>query len=318
VIGYLLRRLIQSLAVLSLVSVLAYGLIGLMPGDPVDLMIGADPRLTSEDAARLRALYGLDRPLLERYGLWLGNALAGDLGYSRLFGQPVLATLGPALVNTLVLMTTALALSLAIALALSLLAVRRPGGPVDAGLSLAAFAGISMPPFWVALLLIILFAVVLGVLPAGGQGEGDLVSRAIHLILPVASLTLASMGGHLRYVRAALLDALSQDHIRTARAKGLSERQVVLGHALRGALVPLTTIVGLEFGTLFSGALVTETVFAYPGMGRLIYDAILGSDYNLALAALLAATGVTLAGNAAADLALVLLDRRVGFGQIQP
>ncbi len=310
----LLARLLQSAAVLLAVSFAVYGLIGLMPGDPIDLMLSADPRLSSADVARLKALQGLDRPLLDRYLSWLGNALSGDFGYSRLYARPVVEVLPAALANTAQLMAAALCLSLLIGLPLGILAATRPGSPRAAAIHLFALAGISIPPFWLALLLILLFAVLLGVLPAGGTGIGDGGGLAF-LVLPVTALTLAGLGGHVRYMRASMREALRQDYVRTARAKGLSEPRVVFGHALRNALLPVATIVGLEFGTLFSGALVTETVFAWPGMGRLIYDAVMGNDYNLALVALLLATATTLAGNVLADLAYLALDRRIRFGE---
>jgi peptide/nickel transport system permease protein len=293
---------------------------GLMPGDPVDLMISADPKITSEDAARLRALYGLDKPIVERYGNWLEAALAGDFGYSRLHARPVLEVLGPALANTAVLMGLAFALSLAIALPAGIAAAMRPYSRLDYTVNLLAFAGISTPPFWLALLLILVFAVVLGILPAGGMGTvggGSIWDQARFLVLPVASLTIASIGGHTRYMRAAMIETLRQDYIRTARAKGLSESRVVVGHALRNALIPVVTIIALDFGTLFSGALVTETIFAYPGMGRLIFDAIMGNDFNLALVALLFATLLTLAANILADVGYVALDRRISFGEVE-
>ena len=315
-IRYLASRLCQCLLVLAVMSFAIYGLIGLMPGDPIDLMISADPRITSEDAARLKQLYGLDRPLLDRYWAWFGSAIGGDLGYSRLQARPVLDVLAPALGNTARLMVLALILSLGIALPAGIMAARYRHSWLDHGVNLAAFVGISTPPFWTALVLIIVFAVLLGLLPAGGAGAGGtggLFGQPVYLILPVASLTLASVGGYLRYVRASMIETLSRDWIRTARAKGLSERRVILGHALRPALIPVATIAGIDFGALFSGALVTETVFAYPGMGRLIYEAVLGNDYNLALAALLLATAFTLAGSLLADLAYVLLDRRISL-----
>ncbi|MBK8211138.1 MAG: ABC transporter permease [Rhodospirillales bacterium] len=314
---YLGGRLAQSLIVLLLMSFIIYGLIGLMPGDPIDLMISADPRMTSEDAARLREIYGLDQPLSERWVAWLGAAVTGDLGWSRLQARPVLDALVPALAETGLLMGIALILTLAIALPAGVVAARRPHSMVDRAIGLLAFLGISTPPFWLALVLIIVFAVILGVLPAGGAGAGGgLVDHARHLVLPVLALTLAGVGGYVRYVRAAMLETLGRDWIRTARAKGMSERQVLLRHALRPAMIPVATLVGIDFGALFSGALVVETVFARPGMGRLIYDAILGNDYNLALAALLLATLLTLIGNLLADLGLVLLDRRLRLGEV--
>ncbi len=308
---FLISRLIQSLLVLLAVSFAVYGLIGLMPGDPIDLMLAADPRLSSADAARLRALRGLDAPLIERYLAWLGNAVRGDFGYSRLYARPVVAVLPDALASTARLMAAALCLSLLIGLPLGILAAMKPNSPRDHLINLTAFAGISIPPFWLALVLILVFAVFLGVLPAGGPGvSGGLA----FMVLPVAALTLAGIGGHVRYMRASMREVLRQDFVRAARAKGLTERRVVFGHALRNALLPVTTIVGLEFGTLFSGALITETVFAYPGMGRLIYDAVMGNDYNLALVALLLATAATLLGNLLADLAYLGLDRRIRLG----
>jgi peptide/nickel transport system permease protein len=297
-------------------SFVVYGLIGLMPGDPVDLMLSANPRLTSEDAARLRRIYDLDRPLLERYFAWTSAALDGNFGYSRLHAKPVFDVLLPALGNTARLLGTALLLSLLIGLPVGILAALRPYSRLDYTVNLLAFAGISLPSFWLGLLLIILFAVVWGILPAGGMGTtgpGDLLDTLRHMALPVLSLTIASVGGHTRYMRAAMLETLRQDFIRTARAKGLSTPRVVLGHALRNALIPVVTIVALDFGALFSGALVTETIFAYPGMGRLIYDAVMGNDFNLALVALLLATLLTLLANLMADAAYVWLDPRVSF-----
>jgi peptide/nickel transport system permease protein len=296
-------------------SFVIFILMGLMPGDPVDMMIGADPYMTSEDAARMRALYGLDRPLLERYGTWVGSALTGDVGYSRLYAQPVPSVLAPALANTLTLMVAAFVLSISIALPAGIIAAARPNTALDHWINGLAFAGISVPPFWLALVLIVLFAVTLGWFPAAGTPVGDVTigTRLSHSVLPVLSLTLASVGGHIRYVRAAMLDVVGRDFIRTAYAKGLSERRVLLGHALRSALIPVVTILGLEFGTLFSGALITETVFATPGMGRLIYDAVMGNDFNLALVALLLATVVTLTGNILADVAYAALDPRISL-----
>jgi peptide/nickel transport system permease protein len=297
-------------------SFLIYALIGLMPGDPIDLMISADPRLTSNDIARLKSLYGLDRPLLARYAAWAGAALGGDFGYSRLFAQPTItALLGP-LGNTAALMGASFVLGLALAFPIGIAAARRPGSAADRLVNLFCFAGVSVPPFWLALLLILLFAVTLNWFPAGGVatvGDGGLADRARHLALPVATLTIASLAGYARFLRAALIEAMRQDYIRTARAKGNSERRVLLAHALRNALNPVVTVVALSFGSLFSGALITETMFAYPGMGKLIYDAVMGNDYNLALAALLFATLVTLVANLAADVAYAGLDPRISL-----
>jgi peptide/nickel transport system permease protein len=207
-------------------------------------------------------------------------------------------------------------LALAIGLPAGIAAARRPGSVLDHAINIACFAGISVPSFWLALMLILVFAVALGWFPAGGLatiGDGGIVDRAQHLVLPVATLTLASIGGYTRFMRAAMAEALRQDFVRTARAKGAGERRVVLHHALRNAMIPVVTVVALSFGTLFSGALITETMFAYPGMGKLIFDAVMGNDYNLALAGLLFATLVTLLANLAADVAYAWLDPRITY-----
>ena len=314
---YVAQRSVESLLVLAVMSVVIYALIGLMPGDPIDLMISANPNLTPADAARLKALYGLDLPLYERYWNWLTAALGGDFGYSRLFSRPVLDVLPAFLGRTAILMGTSFVLSVAIAIPTGIWAATRPYSRADYVINLLSFAGISVPPFWLALLLIMLFAVGLGWLPAGGMqtvGLDSLVDKARHLALPVLALTLLSVAGVTRYVRAEMIGVLRQDYVRTARAKGVPESSVVWRHALRNALIPVVTVLALDFGALFSGALITETVFAYPGMGKLIYDAILGNDFNLALVGLLFATLLTLVGNLLADLAYAKLDPRISYG----
>ena len=314
---YVAGRLLETIVVLALMSYVIYALIGLMPGDPIDIMVQADPNLTPDDAARLKALYGLDKPLHERYANWLSAALGGDLGYSRVHNAPVLDVLLPRLGNTLVLMGLSFIVALAIALPIGIYSALRPYGSTDYAINFAALAGISVPVFWFALMLIYLFAVWWGVLPAGGIetiGVDSLLDRAKYLVLPVLTLSVASAGGFTRFMRASMIETLRQDYIRTARAKGLSERRVVLKHALRNALIPVITIIALSFGGLFSGALITETMFSYLGMGKLIYDSILGNDYNLALIGLLFATLLTLLANLAADVCYAWLDPRISYG----
>ena len=217
----------------------------------------------------------------------------GDLGFSRLHARPVLEVLLPRLGNTLILLGIAFLLTLAIALPIGTIAAVKRGSATDYAINFAAFAGISTPPFWLALLLIMLFSVSLGWLPAGGMatiGIDSVTDRAAYLVLPVITLTLASVGGYTRYTRAAMGEALAQDYVRTAWAKGAGLPRIVVHHALRNALIPIVTIIALDFGTLFSGALITETMFSYLGMGKLIFDSILGNDFNLALVGLLFAT----------------------------
>lgn len=313
--GYLVRRLVETALSILLVAFVLYALIDLMPGDPIDLMLQADPRLTSADVARLKALHGLDRPLLERFLAWLAAALSGELGYSRLYSVPVGEVLWPRLLATLALVGTSLFLAVLLAVPLGIWAALRPGSLADRAINLVAFLAFSVPSFWLALLAIVLFAVLLGWLPAGGEpSEPGLAAFARHAALPVATLTLLGLGPVLRFVRAGLLEALREPCIRTARAKGAGTARVVLLHALPQTMPTLVTILALQVGGLLSGALVVETVFAWLGMGRLIYEAIMGNDYNLALVAVLIGTAAVLIANLAADLLHARLDPRVRLG----
>ena len=302
-------------------SAVVYLLIGLMLGDPINQMIAGDPKMTSEDAARLRALYEVDKPIVQRYLAWAGQALQGNLGYSRSFSLPVMSVVWPRLLNTFELAGLALLLSLAIALPLGMWAAARPRSLADYLINLLSFAGISTPPFWLALLLISLFAVKLGWLPAGGMADlrpgtgwgSALGERLRFAALPVLTLTLLQLGAYTRFMRGAMIEVLRQDYIRTARAKGVDAKGVMLHHAFANAIVPVLTVLGLSFGGLFSGALITETMFAWPGMGKAIYNAILDNDYNLALVGLLIATFTTIVGNMLADLAQAAIDPRVSL-----
>lgn len=311
-VRYLTGRLAQILIVLFAMSFVIYGLIDLMPGDPIDIMAAGNPHVTAEDVAHLKALYGLDQPLMTRYLHWLGAALQFDFGYSRVHSRPAIEVIGPAMLQTLKLAGASLTLSIALALVLGIASALRPGGWVDTLSSLFAFAGISIPVFWLAILLILGFAVGFGWMPASGMGEGPW-DQLRHLAMPVATLTIATTGQFIRFVRAEMIEVLRLDYIRTARAKGVGRRRLVLRHALRNALIPVVTVVALQFGALFSGTLVTETMFAWQGMGKMIYDAVLGNDYNLALVGLLFATLLTLLGNLLADLAYAWLDPRISY-----
>lgn len=314
--NFILRRVLQALLVLLVMSFVIYGLIGLMPGDPLDTMIASNPGATPEVVAHLREIYGLDQPLTLRYWHWLLAALQGDFGYSRTHSQPVLLVLWPSLLVTTKLMLISFVLSVVLSLALGIIAALRPNGWVDTVIGLGAFAGISVPVFWLALVMILVFAVKLHWLPASGTssiGDGGALDQIRHLAMPVATLALANTGQFIRFVRAAMIETLRMDHVRTARAKGAGERRVVMIHAFRNALIPVVTVMALSFGTLFSGALITETMFAQPGMGKMIYDAILGNDYNLALTGLLFATLITLLSNLAADIAYGWLDPRISL-----
>lgn len=300
-------RLAQIAAILAILSFCAFALIALMPGDPIEVAIAGDPRLTAEDAARMRALHGLDRPFHERYLAWASGLLRGEFGYSRLFAQPVAALLGPALLSTLALAGTALLVALTLGVALGALAASRPRAApaVDA----IAVMGQAMPTFWLGILLIIAFAVTLGWLPAGGAADHGL--GAAHLVLPVATLAVAHLAAYARHSAASLEATLAEPWIRTARARGAPERVVLLRHAFPNAALPVLQVAALDAGALAGGALVTETVFARPGMGKLLYDAVMGNDTNLALIALLVVALVTMLATLGADLAQRALDPRL-------
>jgi peptide/nickel transport system permease protein len=313
---FLSLRFLQAMIVVLVMSFVVYSLIGLMPGDPIDIMLSGDPNMTAADAARLRAHYGLDRPLYDRYLEWLGNAVRGDLGFSRQHHQPVLTIVLPRLLNTLYLMIGAFVISVVIAIPAGVYAARHPRSWVDQAINLFCFAGISLPVFFLALLLIILFAVKLGILPAGGMktiGQNSFWDQARYLVLPVATLTIVNIAQITRYLRSGMIEVLREDYIRTARAKGAHESRVVWRHALRNAMIPTVTIMALECGTLLSGAVITETMFAYLGMGKLILDSVLANDFNVALIGLLFACSVTLILNLVADLLYAVLDPRISY-----
>ncbi len=303
----LATRLAQIALTLAILSLCAFALITLMPGDPIEVAIAGDPRLTAEDAARMRALHGLDRPFIDRYLAWAGNLLRGDFGYSRLFAQPVAALLGPALQCTLALAGSALVIALVAGVALGALAASRPRAApfVDA----IAIMGQAMPTFWLGILLIIAFAVTLGWLPAGGSAESGLGLH--YLVLPVATLAVAHLAAYARHSAASLEATLTEPWIRTARARGAPESRVLFHHAFPNAALPVLQIAALDAGALAGGALVTETVFARPGMGKLLYDAVMGNDTNLALIALLLVALVTMLATLGADLAQRALDPRL-------
>ncbi len=303
-------RLAQIVVSLAIVSALIWFAMGLMPGDPLDLAMLSDPALTAADIARLRTLHGLDQPLHRRYLAWAASVLHGEFGHSRLFAVPAAQVLWPALGSTLVLLGLALPLAAGLGILLGVLAAARPRTAlaVDALAILAQ----STPTFWLGILLVILFAVTFGWLPAGGTADaGDAAEALRFLALPVATLAIANLATYARHAASAMQATLSADYIRTARMKGLPPRAVLWRHAFPNAAVPLLTVAALDAGGLVSGALVTETIFARPGMGKLIYDSIMGNDYNLALLALLLAGLVTMLATLAADVAQRLIDPRL-------
>ena len=314
---YFLRRFCQTFLVVIAMSFIIYSLIGLMPGDPIDIMVQSDPGLTPADADRLKAIYGLDQPLMSRYWNWLTSAVQGEFGFSRIHNRPVLEILGPRLANTFLLMGSSLLLALMFAIPMGVYSAIRPHSRSDFAINIFALGGTSIPLFWLALILIVVFSVWLEWLPSSALYEhnASLLNKVQHMILPVFALSLATVGPLTRHMRAAMIEVLKHDYIRTAHAKGLGERRVVINHALRNAMIPVVTVLSLSFGSLFSGALITETMFSYLGTGKLIFDSIMGNDYNMALISLLFATVLVLLGNFVADLIYAWLDPRISYKQ---
>jgi peptide/nickel transport system permease protein len=318
---YIIRRLIQMVTVILILSYFCFYVMTLMPGDPVELMIQSNPKITSEDVARLRELYGLDQPAYKRYLTWAGSIAQGDLGYSRTYRIPVTELIGPKLINTFVLSMFSLSLSLLIAIPLGILSALRAGTKLDYSLNFVAFAGISMPTFWLAIVLILTFSVWLNILPAGGTytigenltGFAFIWDRLKYLLLPTLCLTTISVGTFVRYTRSAMLEAMRNDYIRTAKAKGLSRSVVIWKHAFRNALIPLITIVALSFSGVFSGALITESVFAYQGVGKLVYESIVANDFNVAMISFIISVTMVLVMNTIADILYAYADPRISF-----
>lgn len=321
-INFILRRIVQTLIVIVILSYVCFGLMSLMPGDPVEMMISANPKITAEDVARLRSFYGLDQPIYKRYLNWVSDIAKGDLGYSRTYRIPTTEMMGPALSATFILSMSSLVFSLLVAIPLGILCALKPNTKFDYFVNLFSFAGISVPSFWLGIVLIIVFAVNLGWLPAGGyQTTGmhydnlwqELTDKGKYLILPVLSLSIMSIGRFSRFTRSAMMEAMRNDFIRTAKAKGLTSQIVIWRHGFRNALIPLITVVALSLSSIFSGALITETLFAYPGAGRLIYSSIMANDFNVAMVSFIISVSMVLIMSLIADILYGVVDPRVSF-----
>jgi peptide/nickel transport system permease protein len=277
---YIARRILALVPVLFGISVLTFALIRLVPGDPALALLS--PLASPEDVQQLRRAYGLDEPLPVQFALWLGRLITGDLGLSIQQRLPVTDLLLARFQNTLILCVAALTLSTSAGVLAGIVSAARPRSLVDRGVMALSLFGHSMPSFWLGMLLIVVFAIQLRWLPAGGMfslREGPSVAGTLqHLILPALTLALVSIGVVARLTRSAMLEALGNDYVRTARGKGLPERAVLWRHALRTAALPVVTIVGAQVGFLLGGAVLTETVFAWPGIGLLMYQAISTRD----------------------------------------
>ena len=308
----LLRRLGDLVIVLLIVATVVFVLLRVIPGDPV-LILGGLDILDPAQIMRSRIQMGLDRPIHEQYLIWLGHALQGDLGVSLRSGIPVSKLVLDALPVTLELGLIALAIGLVISIPAGIAAARRAGRAGDVAITLMAIIGISTPPFVMALALIYYFSVKLHMLPITGfvWPTEDLAAHIRSLVLPSLTLGLVTGGVLVRMMRRNVLDELGQDYVRTARAKGIAESRVVYRHAARNALIPFVTIAGIEAGVLLSGAIITETIFAIPGLGRLMIENINQRDYPVVQAAVLVIAFIYVAINALVDALYVVLDPRI-------
>ncbi|MDO9711454.1 ABC transporter permease [Paracraurococcus lichenis] len=316
---YLAARLAQVLPVVLMIVTANFFLMQLAPGDMADVMAGEAGAATPEFLASLRAAFGADQPLATRFLQYLGRVLTLDLGFSFRNGKPVLDLILSRAPATALLLGSSLVVALAVGVSLGWVAARGRGGWADRAVSLVTTIGFATPLFWVGLMMIVLFAVELRWLPTGGIYDADadltgmafLLDVARHLVMPVMTLAIFYVAIYARLSRAAVLEVEQLDFVRTARAKGLSRRRIALAHVLRNALLPVVTMTGLQLGTLLSGALVVETVFAWPGMGRLTFDAVNQRDLNLLLGILFCTSLLVILVNLATDLVYALLDPRI-------
>ncbi len=310
----ILRRLLQAIPVFIGITIISFALIHAVPGGPT-ARLELDADIKPEDIARIKANMGLDKPVWQQYLIWVGGVLRGDLGISYIDQRPVATQIWGRLPKTVLLTGTALLLSLGLALPIGVIAAVKQYSWFDNISTLFSTAGISLPAFWLGLMFILIFSVRLGWFPSGGVvtigqpfSMGDLLK---HLVMPAFVLATISIAGWSRYIRGSMLEVIRQDYVRTARAKGLREQLVIVRHALRNALIPVATLMGLSIPDLVGGALITETIFSWPGIGRLAWHATTKRDYPIIMGVVVMATVMVIFGNLMADIAYGLLDPRI-------
>jgi peptide/nickel transport system permease protein len=318
-VAFVLRRLLQLVPVVLAIATLNFVLTKMAPGDAADIISGQMGHATLEFTEQLRREFGLDLPLVEQFLVYMGRLLTLDLGTSLLQQQPVIELIVDRLPATLLLMVTATVLALGVGIALGVAAARRQGSWLDNVISVSALLVYATPAFWLGLMLIVLFSIKLDLLPSGGMMQigasknafAHALDVAKHLILPAATLGLFYVAIYTRLMRASMLEVYSLDFITTARAKGLSEGTIAWTHALRNALLPVVTLAGVQVGHLLGGSVLVETVFGWPGLGRLVFDALLQRDLSLLLGILFVSSIVVVIANLAVDLLYGFLDPRI-------
>ncbi|MGH6861154.1 MAG: ABC transporter permease [Phyllobacterium sp.] len=310
---YILGRVGQSLVLLVLVSMIGFAVLNLAPGGPLS-QFALTPGMTQADLDRIATQMGLDRPLIVQYGDWFWRLVRGDWGRSFRDGRPVLDVISSHFGATLLLMATATLISITVGTWVGIKGATRRSSFFDYAATVGAMIALSIPTFWFGLVAIYIFSLKLGWLPAGNMytiGNGSLLDYALHLIMPALVLALVDVAVWSRYMRTATLDVIHQDFVRTARAKGMTPRRVLMKHVVGNALLPMITVAGLQLPTLLGGALVTETVFTWPGMGRLFLDSLGYQDYPVVMGLLMFSAILVLLGNLAADLLTAFVDPRI-------
>jgi peptide/nickel transport system permease protein len=316
---YTLSHLLQGLALVIAVVVLNFVLVHAAPGDPVETIAGASGGMSDELKAQLRTQYGLDKSLPVQLGVYVGKVLHGDLGYSYFFNVPVAGLIAERVPATLLLVLSAVLAAFLVGTALGVLASRKPNGWLSQSITVLSLIGFAAPVFWMGMMLVILFASVLPIFPVAGMraidssggGLAGVIDVLHHLVLPALTLALVYLAQYSRLARASMLDVLGADYIRTARAKGVAEHVVLYKHALRNAVLPVVTMLGLQFGNVLAGAILVETVFNWPGLGRLAFESVLRRDYPTILGVLLFSAIVVVVMNLLTDLAYRLIDPRI-------
>lgn len=317
--GYLARRVLQAVPIVLGIAVFNFLLLHFAPGDAADVLAGEAGGASEEYLAQLKAKFGLDQPLYVQLGRYLANVATLDLGFSFRHNMSVAELIGGRLPATLLLMVTAVAVAFALGIMLGVTAARHVRRPVDGLVSVIALLAYATPIFWIGLMLILLFSVQLGWLPSGGMmtvgadltGTDRLVDIARHMVLPTITLALFYLALYTRLMRASMLEIYGQDFVTTARAKGLDERRVAYRHVFRNAVLPMVTMLGLQVGSLLGGSVLVETVFGWPGLGRLAFEAVFQRDHNLLLGILLVSSLLVVAINVLVDLAYARLDPRI-------
>jgi peptide/nickel transport system permease protein len=322
---YLLKRLFMMVPLFFGITIITFAVIHIAPGEPVEMQISMNPKVSAESRERLRKFYGLDQPLYVQYGVWLKKLAMLDFGRSfSPDNRPVADKIAERIPVTLSLNVIALIIEFGLAIPIGILAAIRRDTIFDKGMTVFVFIGFAVPTFWLALLCMYIFGVKLGWVPISGlhslgsEGFGPVkwfTDLLKHLILPVSVAAFGSLAGLSRYMRSTMLDVIRQDYITTARAKGLSERAVILKHALRNAMLPVITLLGLSVPGLIGGSVIFETIFAIPGMGWLFYGGVMARDYPLVMGILVIGAVLTLLGNLLADVGYALADPRIRHGR---